>query len=159
LVIKDHLNLMGDNPLLGLRDSVTGSAQFVEMAGAYDAHLRQAVRDAAAESGLLLREGVLACVAGPTYETAAEAEMLGRLGAQAVSMSLVPEVIVARAFQLQVLGLAVLTNRAGLPMDHRLGHHQVVAEAEGKVKTVAFVIETVLQFLQAMETKPRGKVR
>ncbi len=156
LLIEDHLNLMGDNPLLGMADSLSGSSRFVEMADAYDPWLRRTAQEAAAETGIALSEGVLACVPGPSYETAAEAEMLGRLGAQAVTMSVVPEVIVARALKLRVMGLAVLTNRAGAHLDSRVGHQAVVARAEGMAKAIGLLLGGVLRRLKAASLPESG---
>src|SRR6185295_2604253 len=105
-LIEDHLNLMDDNPLRAMRAGYEGSARFLEMADAYDHELRTSAVAAAQRAAIPLERGVLACVSGPVYETAAEAEMLRRLGAQAVNMSVVPEVIAARGLKQRVLGLA-----------------------------------------------------
>ena len=147
MLIEDHLNLMGDNPLMGAAPGGGGFGGFVEMAGAYDRPLLAMAERAALASGLSIRRGVLAAVTGPTYETAAEAAMLGRLGAQAVSMSTVPEVIVARALGLRVLGLALITNRAGAPLDRQIGHRQVVAMATSKAAVVGTWLDGVLDGL------------
>ncbi|MBM4132131.1 MAG: purine-nucleoside phosphorylase [Nitrospira sp.] len=147
MLIEDHLNLMGDNPLQGAAPGGGGFGGFVEMAGAYDRALLAMAERVALASGLSIRRGVLAAVTGPTYETAAEAAMLGRLGAQAVSMSTVPEVIVARALGLRVLGLALITNRAGAPLDRQIGHRQVVAMATRKAAAVGTWLDGVLDGL------------
>lgn len=144
MLIEDHLNLMGDNPLLGPAPGGGGFGGFVEMAGAYDRALLALAERAALDAGLPVRRGVLAAVTGPTYETEAEAAMLGRLGAQAVSMSTVPEVIVARALGLRVLGLALITNRAGAPLDRQVGHRQVVTMAASKAASVGIWLDGVL---------------
>jgi purine-nucleoside phosphorylase len=143
MLIEDHLNLMGDNPLIG-----TGY-EFTEMAHAYDPTLLALAERVAKETNIPVRRGVLAAVSGPTYETAAEAAMLARLGAQAVSMSTVPEVIVARALNLRVLGLAVITNRSGEPLDRKAGHHDVVAVAESRAASIGALLEGILQPLAA----------
>lgn len=156
LLIEDHLNLMGDNPLLGMGDSLSGASRFVEMADAYDPWLRRTAQEAAAETGIALSQGVLACVPGPSYETAAEAEMLGRLGARAVTMSIVPEVIVARALKLRVMGLAVLTNQAGARLDSRVGHQAVVTRAEGMAQTIGLLLTGVLQRLKTASFSDGG---
>ncbi len=148
MLIDDHLNLMGDNPLMG---TSPGGEGFVEMAQAYDPALMALAERVAGEIALPLRRGVLAAVAGPTYETAAEAAMLARLGAQAVSMSVVPEVIVARALRLRVLGLALLTNRSGVPLDRKAGHHAVVAMAQSRAASVGALLAGVLRHLAAVE--------
>jgi purine-nucleoside phosphorylase len=141
-LIDDHLNLMGGSPLEGSGDRVS-EPRFVEMADAYDARLRELAGDAARRAGIVMQRGVLACVRGPQYETAAEAEMLRRLGAHAVNMSLTPEVIAARYAQLRVLGLAVLTNRSGSALETS-DHHQVLAVAESRAKTMAVLLDGVL---------------
>jgi purine-nucleoside phosphorylase len=118
MVIEDHLNLTGDSPLLGrLRD---GAPVFVDMANAYDGQLRELAHDAAGSLGLRLRSGVYAGLVGPAYETPAEVAMLRGLGARAVGMSTVNEVIAARAHGLRVLGLSSITNvhRPGVPTTH-----------------------------------------
>ena len=118
LMIEDHLNLTGTSPLVGrLRD---GAPMFVDMAGAYDAELRQVARKAADGLGLRLRAGVYAGLVGPAYETPAEVAMLRGLGAHAVGMSTVNEVIAARANDLRVLGVSSITNvhRPGVATTH-----------------------------------------
>jgi purine-nucleoside phosphorylase len=147
MVIQDHLNLMGDNPLAGSAPGGRGFGGFVEMAQAYDPELRQLAERAAGSTDLSLKRGILAAVAGPSYETAAEAVMLERLGAQAVSMSVVPEVIVARQLGLRVIGLALITNKAGAPLDRRTGHHQVVAVAESRAEAVGACLDGMLKEL------------
>lgn len=144
MLIEDHLNLMGDNPLIGAVPGGGWCGRFVEMAGAYDPALLDLAERTARAAGIPMRRGVLAAVTGPTYETAAEAAMLGRLGAQAVSMSTVPEVIVARALGLRVLGVALITNRAGASWDRERGHRQVVAMATGKAASVGALLDGVL---------------
>jgi purine-nucleoside phosphorylase len=155
MLIEDHLNLMGGNPLMGSEppegQKSAGASRFVEMARAYDQDLLAVAERVAYKSGLSVRRGVLAAVPGPTYETAAEAAMLARLGAQAVSMSVVPEVIVARALKLRVLGLAVITNRSGEPLDRTAGHHEVVAVAESRAASVGILLEGVLRHLATGE--------
>lgn len=141
LLVDDHLNLLGDNPLAGAHREEMGEAKFVEMAGAYDAQLLDVAERCAAVSGIRVRRGVLAGMLGPTYETPAEAGVLAQLGARAVSMSLVPETIVARSLGLRVLGLAVLTNRAGGRME---GHGEVVASATRLTATVGALLECIL---------------
>ena len=144
MLIEDHLNLMGDNPLMGAAPGGGGFGGFVEMAGAYDPVLLNVAEREAQAAGIAVRRGVLAAVPGPTYETGAEAAMLARLGAQAVSMSTVPEVIVARSLGLRVLGLALITNRAGASLDRRIGHQQVVAVAAAHAATVGTLLDGVL---------------
>lgn len=120
MLIRDHINMMFRNPLIGgARD---GEMRFPDMSAPYDPALQQIARDAAREAGIPLREGVYAGLLGPTYETPAEVRMLATLGAQAVGMSTVPEVIAARALGMKVVGISCITNAAaGLsaaPLDH-----------------------------------------
>lgn len=149
MLIEDHLNLMGDNPLIGPAPGGGWFGRFVEMAEAYDPVLLALAEQVARTAGIPMTRGVLAAVAGPTYETRAEAAMLGRLGAQAVSMSTVPEVIAARALGLRVLGLALITNRSGAPLDRQIGHRQVLAMAASRAETVGVWLDGVLDGLSA----------
>lgn len=111
MVIDDHLNLTGTSPLMGvLRD---GAPRFVDMAGAYDQRLRDLAHDVAGDLGLSLQRGVYAGLVGPAYETPAEVAMLRTLGAHAVGMSTVNEVIAARDEGLRVLGCSSITNVHG----------------------------------------------
>ena len=124
VLIADHLNLMGDNPLIGIGAS---EQRFVEMVDAYDPGLLQLAEEVARKNGLFLKRVTLVAVTGPTYETLAEAQMLRVLGAQVVCMSTVPEVIVARSLGLRVLGLSLVTNMAGRPGPGGKTHEAVVA--------------------------------
>jgi purine-nucleoside phosphorylase len=121
-LITDHINLMGDDPLVGW-PGPEGGTPFVPMAGAYDPELRALARESATALGIRLAEGVYAGVPGPSYETSAETEMLRRVGADLVGMSTVPEVIAARALGLRVLGISLVTNVAGAP---GLSHAEVL---------------------------------
>ena len=110
MLIADHLNLMFRNPLIGQLEP--GDRRFPDMSNAYDAELRSVVRGVAARLGITLREGVYAGLLGPAYETAAEVRMLSVIGADAVGMSTVPEVIVGNALGMRVLGISCITNLA-----------------------------------------------
>jgi len=109
VVISDHINLMGENPLVGPNVEAQGP-RFPDMSEAYDADLRRAAREAALDMGLRLREGVYVAVTGPNLETPSEYRMLRTLGGDVVGMSTVPEVIVARHAGMRVLGTAVITD-------------------------------------------------
>jgi len=113
VLIADHINLLGDNPLVGPNDDADGP-RFPDMSAAYDPALRALARAAALAQGVTLREGVYVAVPGPSLETAAEYRMLRTLGADVVGMSTVPEVIVARHQGMRVLGLSIITD-LGLP--------------------------------------------
>lgn len=121
MVIADHLNLMYRNPLAGPVES--GDERFPDMSEPYDRSLRTQLHDAARAVGLTLQDGVYCGLLGPTYETPAEVRMLEKLGVDAVGMSTVPEVIVARALGMRVAAVSCITNKAaGLslaPLDHR----------------------------------------
>ena len=110
MLIRDHINLMFRNPLIGAVEE--GDVRFPDMSEPYDGGLASLARQVAAEQGILLREGVYAALLGPAYETPAEVRMLELLGADAVGMSTVPEVIVARAIGMRVLGVSCITNLA-----------------------------------------------
>jgi purine-nucleoside phosphorylase len=109
VLLTDHLNLLGGNPLVGSNDENVGP-RFPDMSSAYDAELRNLARETARACGLTLREGVYASVAGPCLESPAEYRMLRTMGADAVGMSTVPEVIVARHEGLRVVGISVVTD-------------------------------------------------
>ena len=120
MVIADHLNLMFRNPLVGPLEA--GDVRFPDLSDPYDAPLRRALHDAARAAGVPVQEGVYAGLLGPAYETPAEVRMLERLGADAVGMSTVPEVIVAKALGMRVAGVSCITNAAsgisGAVLDH-----------------------------------------
>ena len=109
MLIADHLNLLGDNPLIGPNDDRLG-ARFPDMSMPYDAGLRSLAREVALGAGFTLREGIYAAVAGPNLETRAEYRMLRTSGADVVGMSTVPEVIVAVHGGMRVLGLSIITD-------------------------------------------------
>lgn len=135
VVIRDHLNLMGTNPLSGWR-MPDGSPAFVDVSGVYDAELSAAALEAArARDGSLVAEGLYGAVAGPSYETPAETEFLRRSGATVVGMSMVPEAVAARALGMRVLGLSFVTNAAGAAVSHEevLEASDAAAAAIGRV--------------------------
>lgn len=127
MLIRDHLNLTGQNPLQGpVRE---GETRFPDMSVAYDAELRETARRVASERGLVLEEGVYAGLLGPNYETPAEIRMLAAMGADAVGMSTVAEVIAARANGMRCLGISLITNPAAGISVSPLNHDEVMAMA------------------------------
>jgi purine-nucleoside phosphorylase len=122
--IADHINLMWRNPLEGPLED--GDERFPDMSSPYDAALRSTLREVARAARIPLREGVYAGLLGPSYETPAEVRMLEKIGADAVGMSTVPEVIVARAIGMRVVGVSCITNLAsGLSLTP-LSHDEVI---------------------------------
>ncbi|QQL44178.1 purine-nucleoside phosphorylase [Sulfuriroseicoccus oceanibius] len=134
MVLSDHLNLTSVSPL-------DGAAGFIDMTNAYCPQWRGELLDAAASCGVGVGEGVYACVRGPQYETPAEVRMLGALGADAVGMSTVLEVIEARARGLRVAGVSCLTNVAAGLDGANLDHDEVVAIAGGAGGGLVAVLE------------------
>lgn len=129
MLISDHLNMTGTNPLIGPNDPELG-VRFPDMSQAYSRQLRQLAKEVAVGQGIALREGVYAGLLGPTYETPAEIVMLRTLGADAVGMSTVSEVIVARHAGLEVLGISCISNMAAGILDQPLSHDEVMETAE-----------------------------
>jgi xanthosine phosphorylase len=128
MMLTDHINLLPFNPLVGANDEAFGP-RFTAMEEAYDPALRALLRRAAGDCGVTLHEGVYAACLGPSFETPAEVRMLGRLGADAVGMSTVPEVIVARHCGLRVAAVSVITNLAAGLGSEPLSHAQTLTEA------------------------------
>ncbi len=125
MVISDHLNLMGVNPLRGPNDERFGP-RFPDMSEAYSRDLQEAVIEVAREQGVEIRRGIYAALAGPSYETPAEIHMLRACGADAVGMSTVPETIVARHMGIDVLGISCITNMAAGIGDDPINHAEVM---------------------------------
>jgi len=144
MVISDHINFMATNPLRGANDDALGP-RFPDMVGAYTQELRKIAHTVDGD----LQEGIYVGVAGPNYETPAELRMLRRWGADAVGMSTVPEVLVARHAGMRVLAIATVTDMAtGLPglIDH-VTHEEVLAVADRAGKRLGNVVKGVVKKL------------
>lgn len=124
MLIADHMNLMYRNPLIGRTEP--GDERFPDMSDPYDRELRALMRTAAQQVGVPLHEGVYCGLLGPTYETPAEVRMLERLGVDAVGMSTVPEVIVARAVGMRAVAVSCITNKAAGLSHQALSHAEVM---------------------------------
>lgn len=129
VIISDHINLQGVNPLSGPNDEHFGP-RFPDMTAAYDRKFRELILAEGRRLGITLSEGVYAAVGGPSYETPAEVRYLRTLGADLVGMSTVPEVIAARHSGLRVLGISCVTNAAAGLLDQPLDHNEVLRTAE-----------------------------
>ena len=148
VLISDHINLMGDNPLVGPNVEEQGP-RFPDMSEAYDRELRRFAREEALEAGLRLREGVYAAVTGPSLETAAEYRMLRELGADVVGMSTVPEVIVANHAGLRVLGVGIVTDMALPDALEPIDVEEVLATAREAAPGLARLVRAVLARVRA----------
>ena len=129
MVISDHLNLMGVNPLVGPNDERFGP-RFPDMSAVYSPELQEVVVEEARAIGVEVRRGIYGALSGPSYETPAEILMLRNLGADAVGMSTVPEAIVARHMGLEVLGISCITNMAAGLSDEPINHEEVMATGD-----------------------------
>ncbi|HYH86076.1 MAG TPA: purine-nucleoside phosphorylase, partial [Pyrinomonadaceae bacterium] len=148
IVISDHLNLMGTNPLLGRNEPRFGP-RFPDMTEVYDHEFQDAAICEAREMGLDLRRGIYAALTGPSYETPAEIRMMRLLGADAVGMSTVPEAIVARHMGMRVLGLSCITNMAAGVLDKPINHEEVIETGERVRETFAELLRRVIPKLQS----------
>jgi purine-nucleoside phosphorylase len=133
MLLTDHINLMGANPLRG--PEIPGLARFVDLTETYDSKLRAMLLSAARTAKVKLQRGVYVAVSGPSYETPAEIRAFARLGADAVGMSTVPEAIVARQCGLRVAALSCITNLAAGISRHPLSHAEVL-ETGARVKAI-----------------------
>jgi purine-nucleoside phosphorylase len=133
VILRDHINLQGTNPLIGPNDERFGP-RFPDMTQAYWKSYREAALVEAKRLGIELHEGVYAALSGPSYETPAEIRYLRTIGADLVGMSTVPEVIVARHMGLRVLGISCVTNMAAGILDQPINHAEVMETGE-RVKT------------------------
>jgi inosine/guanosine/xanthosine phosphorylase family protein len=139
MCLTDHINLMGSNPLRG--ETAPGRERFVDLSRAYDKRLNALLRKAARLTKVTLKTGIYLAVAGPSYETPAEIRAFARLGADAIGMSTVPEVIVARQCGLAVAGLSCITNLAAGKGNDLLSHADVLAWGERVSQKVTALLD------------------
>jgi purine-nucleoside phosphorylase len=151
VLLTDHLNLIGSNPLRGLNDIRLGT-RFPDMTEVYSKRLRAIAREEGKRLGIDLAQGVYACLPGPSYETPAEIKMLRTLGADVVGMSTVPEAIVARHAGIEVLAFALVSNAAAGVVGTPITHEEVLEAGRKAAPTLARLIERVVGRLVAMET-------
>jgi purine-nucleoside phosphorylase len=155
MLITDHINLMGGNPLTGENLDSLGP-RFPDMSEAYSRKLRATALAAAAEQGLSLKEGVYVGLAGPSYETPAEIRMCRALGADAVGMSTVPEVIVASHMGIAVLGISCITNMAAGILPQKLTHREVIDTTERVKMQFIALLQTVIPLLARLLAEETG---
>ena len=146
MIIDDHINLMGANPLMGPNDERFGP-RFPDMSEVYSRRLRAFADDAAAARGIPVTHGVYAAVHGPSYETPAEIRYLRTIGADAVGMSTVPEAIAARHMGIEVLGISCITNMAAGILPGPLRHDEVMETARRVRGSFIALIEGILERL------------
>jgi len=142
VLISDHINLQGSNPLIGLNDDSLGP-RFPDMTEAYSSAYRAIAQQVAAKLGIPLPEGIYAAVTGPSYETPAEIRYLRTIGADLVGMSTVAEVIVANHLGMRVLAISCVTNMAAGILDQKINHEEVL-------ETGRRVRDTLVRFLKAL---------
>ncbi|HYO98600.1 MAG TPA: purine-nucleoside phosphorylase [Pyrinomonadaceae bacterium] len=147
MLISDHLNLMGANPLRGVNDSRFGT-RFPDMSDVYDREFQEATICEAQAMKTELKRGIYAALTGPSYETPAEIRMLRALGADAVGMSTVPEAIVARHMGIKVLGLSCITNMAAGVLDRPIDHAEVMETGEQVRATFTELLRRTIPKLQ-----------
>jgi purine-nucleoside phosphorylase len=146
VLISDHINLLGQNPLTGPNDESVGP-RFPDMSEAYPTKLREVAREAGKAMGLELRQGVYAAVPGPSYETPAEIRYLRAIGADLVGMSTVPEAIAANHAGMRVLGISCVTNHAAGVVEGKLDHKEVLEVGERMKGTLTELLRRVIPLL------------
>lgn len=143
MVINDHINMIGGNPLEGDHLEFFGK-RFPDMSWTYRPELRKLLHESATEAGESLKQGVYCAVRGPSYETPAEVQMLGRMGADAVGMSTVPEAILANAAGLKVAGVSCITNLAAGISEQALTHEEVTETTNNSMEKIQKVLSIFL---------------
>jgi purine-nucleoside phosphorylase len=143
VLLSDHLNLLGVNPLRGINDDRLGT-RFPDMTEVYSARLRAIAREEAGRLAIGISEGVYACMPGPSYETPAEIRMLRTLGADVVGMSTVPEAIVARHAGIEVMAIALVSNAAAGVLGTPITHEEVIEAGRNAAPRLAALIERIV---------------
>ncbi len=143
VLISDHINLQGTNPLVGPNDDSLGP-RFPDMSDAYSAEYRAIARQVAQESGIELNEGVYAALLGPNYETPAEIRYLRTIGADLVGMSTVPEVIAARHMGIKVLAISCVTNMAAGILPRKISHEEVLETGQRVQDTLVRLLQVLI---------------
>ncbi len=151
VVLSDHINLQGGNPLIGPNDERFGP-RFPDMTHAYNRNFRKHALDEGGKLGMVIHEGVYAALSGPSYESPAEIRYLAAIGADLVGMSTVPEVIAARHMGIQVLGMSCVTNMAAGILDQPLNHEEVLATGARVKDQFIALLRAVIPHIAA-ETK------
>ncbi|MFH1416536.1 MAG: purine-nucleoside phosphorylase [Elusimicrobiota bacterium] len=144
VIIKDHINMLGENPL-------RGTWEFIDMTDAYSSLLRVVAHDTAAQLELDIKEGVYLAMSGPTYETPAEINMARVMGADIVGMSTVPEVTIANSLNIEVLGLSMITNMAAGILNQKLSHSEVIEVTERAGDRFSVLIEKIILNISQMK--------
>lgn len=153
LLLTDHINLLPGTPMIGPNDDRFGP-RFFSLANAYDADLREFVKETAAAIAITLHEGVYLACTGPNFETAAEIRLMKQLGADVVGMSVVPEVISARHCSLKVIGVSVVTNLAEGLSPFTLSHEQTLKYASIGARDL---VKLILAVLYRLSQIPGGR--
>lgn len=144
VLIKDHINFMGKNPLVGPNDNTLGT-RFPDMSSVYNENMREKTLVAAKSLGIDMKQGVYVAVSGPSYETPAEIKMFEKLGADLVGMSTVPEAIVAKYCNMEVLGISLCTNCAAGVSETPLNHAEVVEAGKNASKKFTKLVREILK--------------
>lgn len=144
MLITDHINMLGNNPLIGDNDERFGP-RFPDMSEAYSKELIKHAKESSNKLNIELKEGVYALYSGPSYETAAEIKAYKNLGADAIGMSTVPEVIVANYLQIKVLGISCITNMATGIAKTKHSHKEVLEVANKASKNLCLLVEDIIK--------------
>jgi purine-nucleoside phosphorylase len=154
VLISDHINLQGVNPLVGANEDDFGP-RFPDMSEAYSARYREIAKHAAAELGIPLREGVYAAMLGPSYETPAEIRFLRTIGADLVGMSTVAETIVCNHMGMKVLAISCVTNMAAGILPQKINHEEVLETGRRVRDTFVRLLNSVIPRLEVEDGSAR----